>query len=174
MNKYLEKLKHFCTHFYKNFAVANTLTYKPFYRIGSIEKNKQGDYEIVIQLIGKAMTFKMKPEEILADDSMTDKFSPLDVRALTYLGYLEINSPKYKILAKKLSEANDQMLFALRKKGDKTLQFKTAAEISQDKEILKQIDQQDAHMVGFTAASEAIITEKSEKEKLLKQIQKDK
>lgn len=150
----------------KQLSAQNPLVFKPSYRVASIEKNQHGDFEIVIQLIGKAITFRMKPEKILADDNMTDQFSPRDVRTLTYLGYLDINSPKYRILAQRLSEHDNRVRFAIHKKGDKKPQIKTASEISQDKEILKSIDQQDAHMIGYTVASERMLEEKREMEKL--------
>lgn len=75
----------------------------------------------MIQIIGKATTFVAKPEELLMDDAIVDLFSPRDVRNLTYLGYLGINGPKYKILAQKLSEQADQTLFAILKKGEKNI-----------------------------------------------------
>ena len=102
---------------------------------------------------------------------MTDLFSPRDVRTLTYLGYLDINSPKYRILAKRLSENDNRMVFAIQKKGEKIPKIKTASEISQDKEILKHIDQHDAHMIGYTAASETMLDEQLAKEKLRNEIE---
>lgn len=45
-----------------------------------------------------------------------------------YLGYLGINSPKYKILAQRISEDNN-IIFAIKKKGDKNIYTKTANEI---------------------------------------------
>lgn len=167
MKKTIENLKKWWTILSESTPKHATLVFKPIYRIANIEKNALGDYEVVVQLIGKTTVFKIRPEEILADDKMTDQFSPRDIRTLTYLGYLGINSPKYRILAKKLSETDNRMLFALHKKGEKSLHIKTASEISQDKEILKQIDQQDAHMIGFIAANDTMLQEKLEKEKIL-------
>lgn len=40
--------------------------------------------QFIIQLINKSITLYTKPEENLKDD----KFSPYDIRTLTYLGYL--------------------------------------------------------------------------------------
>jgi len=171
MKKLLGKLGKCLSNISKDLSINAALPSKPIYRVVSIEKDKHADYEVVVQLIGKSTVFKMKPEEILADDKMTDQFSPRDVRTLTYLGYLDINSPKYRILAKKLSEKDNRMLFALHKKGEKSLHIKTATEISQDKEILKQIDQQDAHMIGYTVANDIMLRERAEKEKLLKKIE---
>jgi len=48
--------------------------------------------------------------------------------------------------------------------------MKTASEISQNKEILQQIDQQDAHMIGYITASDAMLEENRIKETLLKKV----
>src|SRR3990167_10631970 len=93
-------------------------TYHPSYRVVRIEKDEQEHYCVVIQIIGKSTTFISKPEELLMNDEIINLFSPRDVRNLTYLGYLGLNGPQYKILAQKLSEEADQTLFAVIKKGD--------------------------------------------------------
>ena len=170
MKTTIAKLKKFWSNILKNLPKNTALTFKPIYRISGIEKDKHNDYKIIVQIIGKSTVFKMKPEEILANDKMTDQFSPIDVRTLTYLGYLDINSPKYRILAKKLSEKDNRMLFALHKKGEKKVHIKTASELSLDKEIINQIDQQDAHMIGFMAASDAIQQEHIEKKKIINKL----
>lgn len=137
------------------------------YRVINIEQDKRQEYQAIIQVVGKGVTFKMKPEEILADDNMTNQFSPCDVRTLTYLGYLGINSPKYKILAKQLSKENDKLIFAVHEKHSNKITTRTASEISSDKEILKSLAQEDAHMVGYTAATEKTLAEEKDKLKLL-------
>src|SRR5262245_15657190 len=78
-------------------------TYTPAFRLIEIQKNESDEYIVMVQVINKNLTFHSKPEEILAKDDLVDQFSPRDIRTLTYLGYLEINSPKYTILAKRLS-----------------------------------------------------------------------
>lgn len=140
----------------------------PTYRIVSIKQNEADDYEISVQVVGTATVIKMKPEEILADDDLTNKFSPTDVRTLTYLGYLDMNSPKYKILARRLSEKDNKVVFALHKKGSKNVEIKVASEISQNPDILKQLNSEDVHMVSYIAGTEYSQEEKVEKEKLLK------
>ena len=97
-----------------NFLQSTSL--RPAYKVVLIEENNKGYYEATIQLTGKNITYKIKPEEILADDKMTSQFSQHDIRTLTYLGYLGMNSPKYRILARRLAE-NDQMLFLIHEKG---------------------------------------------------------
>ena len=147
--------------------------YRPVYRVARIEKTDTGEYSIVIQMIGKAMGYRIKPEKLLADDAMVDLFSPRDIRSLTYLGHLGINAPKYKILAQQLSEEKDQTIFALHKKGDKNHSVVTAQEISSNEEILKNLSQKEAHMIGFAAATEQMAIEKQQKDALLKQLQAD-
>jgi hypothetical protein len=144
----------------------------PTYRVANIEKDTHDEYIATIQIIGKNITFTAKPEEILADDGMTDQFAPRDVRTLTYLGYLGMNSPKYKILAKRLSEESDKMLFAVKKKGSAEIEVKTAVEISTNPDILKSLNQEDAHMVGHTTAMEHMVDEKAMKQKLLAEARK--
>ncbi len=161
MKKLVAKTKGALSH------VKNMVSSGPIYRVANIEKDTQDEYIATIQMVGKTITFTVKPEEILADDSMTDKFSPRDIRTLTYLGYLGINSPKYQILAKRLAEDTDRMLFAIKKKGSSTIEVKTAAEISVNKEMLKNLNQEDAHMVGHTTATENMVEEKEIKRKLL-------
>ena len=137
------------------------------FRVLSIESDEHENYIAIIQRIGRNMTFRMKPEEILADDMMTDSFSQRDIRALTYLGYLGINSPKYKILAKRLSESDNKLIFAIQEKGRKNTVIKTADEISSDEALIKGFHQIDAHMLGYTSAAEQIISEKNQKQQLL-------
>jgi hypothetical protein len=140
------------------------------YRIVSIEKDDNDDYFAEVQLIGRRQTIQMKPEEILADDSLTDSFSQRDIRTLTYLGYLGLNSPKYKILAKHLSENDSKLIFALKERGKNKPIIKTANEISCDENILAGLRQKDAHMIGYASATELAIQEKKQKQQLLASI----
>lgn len=150
----------------------NNTTYKPSYRIVKIEETADGAHVVIIQLIGKSLLLKEKPEKILIDDKFVNSFSPVDVRTLTYLGYLGINGPKYKILAKHLSEKSDQTLFAVQKKGDKSYKISTANEISNNDELIQGLSQKEAHMVGLTTASEQRETDEKQKESLLRSLKK--
>ena len=143
--------------------------YSPTCRVVEILKEDDNNYTVMVQLINKNITFRTSPEEILVDDKLTDCFSPCDVRTLTYLGYLGIKSPKYKILAQRLSETNDHSLFAIKKKGDDHVVLKKANEILKNKEIIDHLAAEDAKLVGFSAASETNIDEQWQKEQLLKQ-----
>lgn len=138
--------------------------YLPVYRLVEIIKSETGEHKLVIQVVHKNITFTLKPEELLADDSIVDLFSPRDVRTLTYLGYLDVNSPKYKILAKKLTPSN-HVAFAVRRKSDQKILIKTPTEIMHEK-MLNNFDAADAQLVGFTAATESFALEKKQKNSL--------
>ena len=141
------------------------------YRLISINKNEDGNYLAEIQLVNKSHVFTMKPEEILANDKMTDSFSQRDVRTLTYLGYLDINSPKYEILAKRLSEHDNKLLFAIKERGKKKPIIRTADQIALDEVLISGLHQKDAHLVGFTAATEHISQENLQKKEVLKALE---
>lgn len=147
--------------------------FQPIYRVAELEQDKEGDYVAIIQLISKNQIFKAKPEDILADDELTDLFSPRDVRTLTYLGYLGINSPKYKILAQRLSEKDNSLVFAVKEKGKKEPVLKKASEIANDEAFLSSLDQKDAHTVGYTAAHEHASKEEQQKQALLQRLKQN-
>jgi hypothetical protein len=166
IKKYIRKLGRFVADIKKE---GEKNTYKPLYKLIEIfEEDDQ--HMVIIKVINKNITFKAKPEEILANDHLVDQFSPRDIRTLTYLGYLGINGPKYKILAKKLSQ-NEKMTFVLKKKGDKNIIEKTADQIVHETEIILNLNSEDAKTVGYTIASESVQYEKKQKEALLKTIE---
>lgn len=150
-----------------------SLSYTPTYRIINIEKNELSEYIITIQLIGKSTIQEIAPEKLLSDDSMVNRFSPIDIRTLTYLGYLDMNTPKYRILAKQLSERHDQTLFALHKRGEKKFSVLTANEIVKNKEIINELTQEEAYMLGMTSANEQGVLENKQKTAILKQLNKN-
>lgn len=162
-------IKQHLTKFRRWFIEVNSKnSYKPAYRIVEIFQDEEEDYFVLVQVINKNSTFKSKPEELLANDLLVDQFSPRDVRSLTYLGYLGINSPKYKILAKRLSENDDKLIFALKKKGERSLIVKTAEEIMQEKDILDCLHAKDANIIGYAFASESLNKEALQKNNLIK------
>ena len=130
----------------------------------------EGEYTVAIKLANKNVVFDAKPEEILANDSLVDKFSPRDIRTLTYLGYLGVNAPKYKILAKKLSK-NEKTIFWIKKKGAKKAILKTADQILNESDIIKNLNSEDSKTVSYVAASESILDEEKQKSELLKELQ---
>lgn len=141
-------------------------------RLLEISKTDEDEYVATIQIANKSQIVYLKPEEILADDTLTKLFSPIDVRTLTYLGYLGINKPKYKILAQKLSKKDNKLLFAIQEQGQKKPILISAEQISQNPDIIASLAQEDAHKIGFLHANEQLQEEKKQKEKLLEKKQK--
>lgn len=160
ITSFFSKLYHILTNKYR----------EPIYRIVEITKDSHDSYVAMVQVSNKSQAFQMRPEEILESDEMTNAFSPMDIRTLTYLGYLELNSPKYKILAKRLSEKDDRILFAIKHKNSETIDVKTALEIASDSEILHNLPLKDAHEIGYSLADEQRSGEQAQKEQLLKKL----
>lgn len=163
---------------YKNFRVLKTVLIQIIksgspqvkYRVVDIETDENENYAAVIQMVNKSLVFRMLPEEILADDALTDAFSSRDIRTLTYLGYLGVNSPKYKILAKKLSEQDSRLLFAIKEKGKSKPIVRSFDELQNDVNFITSLDQKDAHMLGYVSAAEQEKQKSQQKAALLEQV----
>lgn len=142
------------TKFYKLLKSINSnLSHTPLYRVLKILQDANDKYTVHIQVVNKNITFYMKPEEILADDKLVNMFSPTDVRTLTYLGYLGINAPKYKILARRM--LNDpKTVFILKNSEDKEVIIKTADELLKEQQIISSTTPEDASTIGYTLAIE--------------------
>lgn len=164
MTKIIQKLKLICGYL-RNEHERNI--YRPLYKLVEI-RDEDKEYTVVIKIVNKNITFDARPEEILANDHLVDQFSPRDIRALTYLGYLGINGPKYQILAKRLSQS-EKITFLLKKKGEKKVIAKTADQIISETDIILNLNSEDAQIVGYTVALETINNEKIQKEALLKE-----
>lgn len=139
---------------------SGSVSFTPNLRIVEIFQDEEKDYFVVVQAIGKSVTFKMRPEKILANDKLTNQFAPIDIRSLTYLGYLGINAPQYKLLAERFSSEGNA-LFAVIKKGEKKPMVKSASEVLSNKKILASLDNEDVARISFFAASEANISTSS-------------
>ncbi len=62
--------------------------------------------------------------------------------------------PKHKIVSQEYVEPYDTLVYTLEEKLSKEKKQKTAAEISTDKTLVKGLNQEDAHKVGFGSGSE--------------------
>lgn len=94
-------------------------------------------------------------------------------RTLTYLDYLGINSPRYKILAQRLLKNDSTLIFAVKERGNKKPFIKTASEISGDEKLISNPHQKDAQMVGFAVTTEQASSEKKQKKELLNLIEQE-
>lgn len=145
--------------------------YHAIYRLVEVFHNEQEEYMVQVQVINTRATFYIKPEEILSNDDLVDYFSPRDIRTLTYLGYLGMNSPKYKILAQRLME-NDKLIFAIKKRGDKDIILKTAGEIIKEQDIIANLSCVDAKAIGYALAQDSLHEEIKQIEELNKCLEK--
>ncbi len=142
---------------------------RDIFRIVDMEQGRGGKYKLVVQIVGKNITYKITPEEILADDKMLEGFSRQDVRNLTYLACqikAEPNAPKSRILVQEFCDNYNRMMFSISRPDDEAVVMKSASEISLDKDLLAELSQEDAHMVGYTTATEQMLEEQKLKERL--------
>lgn len=163
LNDISTRIKNFLT----KYKESRSTTFTPSYRLVEIVQKGDENFVVTIQVINKNITFQTKPEEILAEDNLVNQFSPTDIRALTYLGYLGINSPKYKILAKNLSVQDNSIIFTIKKKGEKEPISMKASDLAKDKNLLNNIHPNDAHIIGYTAGMEQTANENALKKEIL-------
>jgi hypothetical protein len=136
------------------------------YRIVDILMDKRGHYTLQIQLSGKSTFFACTPQEVVTNDELLEGFSKKDIRTITYLATKQLNQPKYKIIIQEFCERLNKMIFKL-SKSDATEQIeKTADQISLDNGLINRLNPEDAHLVGYTTASEQISKDKMEMEQL--------
>ena len=101
---------------------------------------------VVVRIIGTASTFKMLPNDILADDELTMTFSPLDIRTLTYLGYHNMNDARYRIVSEKTSLGGEKLYF-VKEKGKKAIKPLKHNDMMKD-EIRNNLNNADAFKLG--------------------------
>lgn len=141
-----------------NFSgIIKEVTSRPLYKVLAIE-NHNDEFVAIVQVNSTRSVIHMKPEEILSDDGMTDSFSQRDIRTLTYLGYLGVSSPKYKIIG--IRSLNNRLLFVVKEKGKKHVMVKEAHEISADSQFIEKLNQSDAHKIGYTSGMQSVQDEK--------------
>lgn len=123
--------------------------YIPSLRVIEIIKDEE-NFKVKVQMINSFKVYYDVPEKILESDEYINKFSPTDVRTLTYLGYLGINSPKYKLLAQRMIETGD-VVFVIKQKGQKNMILKTAKELFKEKEFINNMSAVDASSVTYAS-----------------------
>jgi hypothetical protein len=123
------------------------------YKVIEVQKQKNGTPTLMVQVCGKNAIFKVSPQEILLDDRLLEGFSKQDIRNITYLACAD-TKPKSKIILQEFCERLNKIVFGVRTQGKEDLIKKTAAEISLDKDLLKNLSPEDAHMIGYLSADE--------------------
>jgi len=136
------------------------------FRIVNIKTTKKGEYSLQVQLINKATFFECTPQEIVTNDQLLEGFSKKDIRTITYYAAQDTNKPKYKILIHEFREGLNKVVFKLGKDNSEESIEKTAEQISLDQNLINQLNCTDAHLIGYTTASEFMLKEKAEMERL--------
>lgn len=138
---------------------------KDCFRIIDIKNNQRSECILMIQIIGKATVFEITPQEIVTNDQLLEGFSKQDIRTITYFATQRIKMPNYKILIQEFNADLTTMTFKIGKPGSSEYFFKSANQISLDKDLLNQLTQEDAHRVGYVVAMEQYMREKEELQK---------
>ena len=140
-------------------------TFKPVYRIVEILQNQQDSYFIRIQLINKNVIFDVDPIEVLAHDEMVDKFSPRDIRTITYIAYLGLNTPKYKIVSQRIIDI--QSSFTIKEICSSKIIVKSVQEILHDPEIFSKLSPKDMQLLAYSSAMQKIQDDRVKNQELL-------
>ena len=70
---------------------------------------------------------------------------------------------QYEILTQEFCEQFNKMIFSLGQRNSVGVVQKTAEQISTDKSLLKQLSQEEAHLVGYITATERMGADLSQK-----------
>lgn len=123
------------------------------YRIAAVCFNKDNSQcKLTIQVVGKNITFRCMPEEIVSDDQMMECFSRKDVRTITYYACQIIKKPKKRITFQACYSKLNRLIFGIEKHNHPILEKKTADQISLDNHLLGDLSQNDTHCVDYITA----------------------
>lgn len=124
------------------------------YRIVEIKQSPLGQYKFVVQIIGKSTVIECTPHELVANDQMLEGFSKKDIRVIIYFACEQRKKPRYKIIMQEFCDSFNKILFKLKKRDSNEIIFKTAAQISLDKNIINNLSQEDLCSISYTAGYE--------------------
>lgn len=155
MNKKSSFIPEYITWLWKQYQEAQQMrSPQTLYRLVEIKKNSHDDYELYFQVIGKAALFKTSIDEVLKNEASLEHFSCKDIKTITHLATLKNNQPKNKIVGKSFSSKLNKLIFKIKNLSENTIYESTAPELSIDKELIKNLAPEDAHMIGYAAAEE--------------------
>lgn len=131
------------------------------FRIVNTENNKFGEHILDIQVINKATIFRCTAKEIAARDSLLECFSKQDIRVITYLATKDLFVPKTKIVSEEYDSDLQRTIFNIKSSNSDELTQLTVDKIALNKNILKDMSQEDAHKAGYHFAIEQLLLEKA-------------
>lgn len=160
MNKIASLGEYFSSILRQYYEAQKNLSPPTLYRLVDVKEKANHTYELLFQLIGKAVLFKTTPEEILKNEKMIEHFSSKDIRFITQLAYKTQSLPKNKIIGKSFSQKLNKLLFKIKDLCKGTVTEASASTLSIDKEFIQNLAPEDAHTIGYAAAMEMIENEK--------------
>lgn len=142
---------------------------KEIYRIVEVKNHTHETCKVRVHIVGTDKTIEWIPQDILADDRLLEGFSKKDIRTLTYYACKEINKPKFKIISHGFSDRLKKVLFLIKNLKTNEEAEATASKISLNKEMINQLNPEDAHRIGYWCGNEEVLKEKEMLEKLKKE-----
>ncbi len=130
------------------------------YRIVEVKQSTNGQYKLVVQIIGKSTVVQYAPEEIAVSDRMLEGFSKRDIRTITYFACEQNKKPRYKIIMQEFCDTLNKILFRLKKRDSDETILKTAGQISLDKNLITNLSQEDVCSISYIAGYEQSTHEK--------------
>jgi len=138
------------------------------YRLVDIKYPHSTQCKLVIQVIGKCITFESTPKEIISDDRLLESFPKKDIKTIMYTAYFQNSQPKCKIITQEFCEEHNQMMFKLKNQGNDEVILKSAAEISLDKTMINSLSCQDVQTISYIAGCERSFNDENEMKKAKK------
>jgi hypothetical protein len=142
---------------------------KEKYRLVDIKQNMTGENILRIQLTGKSVFFTCTPHEVVTNDELLEGFSKKDLRTIVYLATKTVKKPLYRILYQAFFSKLNKVIFKLGNDTTTSIE-KTGDQITLDKSLIRNLDPEDALIVGFATASEQINKDKNEMDRLKREL----
>lgn len=133
---------------FRDFINEGKKTY-PFQLVAKQYSTKKNGTVFLIKVAGKNLVVKKTAQELVSDDAMLSGFSPLDTRTITYIACQENLPALTSIIKQEYSTTASDLVLHIKHLEKNTTETKTAKEISQDQQLLKQFNQKDAHRIGY-------------------------
>jgi hypothetical protein len=169
MNKQILSITEYVSWLLKEYQkIKNSHSEMAIYKLIEVKENKNDGVVLVVQLNGTATIFQTTPEEVLADDALTEKFSSKDIRSITYHACQHMAKPKSRIALKRFCQKLNKIVFGIKHFNKEQIEEKTAKDISLDKNLINNLSSEDAHLIGFMTANEDQININQEKALLQK------
>lgn len=160
--KKILSVSEYLTCFLKN-CNNETANQQNIYRIVVVKKCTPEQIKLIVQIIGKSIAVEFTPQEVVANDQLLQGFSKTDIRTITWLACQQVSKPKYKIVMQEFCDGLKEILFKLKKRDSEEVVCKTAGQITLDKNLIKNLSQENVCCISYAAGYEQSLLNNSEK-----------